>query len=483
MHLTSLIRRSSGSSRRGALKYAGWLQEHMSPFFFQAMSDECDALAMLAHEMGGLKANRSLVLADRPKRLILACPNRSGSLYETLRRIGERDISYAMFSHSSAPMPDMAEELEVQRFEFDRRSNSDIDLSQPVEIPAALVRRVRSELCATFPAFDLKKLDRLLKILWLNNADYVRMSPPARVAYLVWLFDRGNASGGLFIDMCRVVRDGREEMRVLFAVGNPPADEFLLQLLEVFNRLEVGIRRAYCQTISNGTHPYFLGAFFVISRLGEDISPSSPLADRLRRELCTTQILATATPVYSGFVTERLLSGEDAALVNAFIAFCHTTLAHVLPERFGMEDVQHALYDHPEMAQLFIRLFRMRFDPDLPSREGWQAALDSARQAVEEYNTGHRWLDEIRRFVYRACLLLVTRTLKTNFFVVEKQALAFRLDPVYLRELGREFTADLPDTLPFRVTFFFSRYGSGYHVGFSDIARGGWRTIDRKSVV
>jgi len=65
--------------------------------------------------------------------------------------------------------------------------------------------------------------------------------------------------------------------------------------------------------------------------------------------------------------------------------------------------------------------------------------------------------------------------------VDEKQALAFRLDPGYLRLLEREFTADLPETLPFRVTFFFSRFGAGYHVGFSDIARGGWRTVIARS--
>jgi glutamate dehydrogenase len=341
---------------------------------------------------------------------------------------------------------------------------------------------VRAELRSSFPLFDLKKLDHLLKILWLNDENYIRMSPPVRIAYLVWLFDSGNASGGLFLDITEVEREGRSETRVLFAVGNPPHGEFLLQLLEVFNRLDVGIRRAYCQTISNGVHPYFLGSFLVISRKGEDISPESPLAARLKRELCTTQILSTSSPAYRDYVVEGLLSGEDAALVNSFIAFCHTTLAHGQPERFGLEDVQSAFYDHPEMAQLLIRLFRVRFDPDLVEREGlYAAALTEAQDAVEGYNTGHRWLDDIRRAVYRCCLLLVTHTLKTNFFVVEKQALAFRLDPGYLRQLGSEFTADLPEAFPFRVTFFFSRFGAGYHVGFSDIARGGWRTVIARS--
>ncbi|MGB9082131.1 MAG: NAD-glutamate dehydrogenase domain-containing protein, partial [Desulfuromonadaceae bacterium] len=439
-------------------------------------------LTLLAREMGRLQQNRHLILTDQEKRLVIACVNRAGSLYAALRRVGEREISYAMFSHSNADMPGLDSELEIQRFEFDRRQNHEIDLAREVDIPAALTRKVRAELRSSFPAFDLKKLDRLLKIFWLNNQNYIRMSPPARIAYLAWLFDSANASGGLFLDIARVEREGRSETRVLFAVGNPPQEEFLLQLLEVFNRLGVGIRRAYCQTISNGVHPYFLGSFFVSTRQGEDIPPESPLAARLKRELCTTQILATSSPAYRDYVVEGLLSGEDAALVNAFIAFCHTSLAHGQPERFGLDDVQSAFYDHPEMAQFLIGLFRLRFDPDLDQREKlYTAALAEVQDAVEGYNTGHRWLDDIRRAVYRCCLLLVTHTLKTNFFVDEKQALAFRLNPGYLRLLGREFTADLPETLPFRVTFFFSRFGAGYHVGFSDIARGGWRTVIARS--
>ncbi|MDU0459721.1 MAG: NAD-glutamate dehydrogenase [Geobacteraceae bacterium] len=482
MNLPSIVRRGAGAAKKTAERNAAWLQQHMSPYFFLAMDDERDALVALASGMGRLICNRHLILTDKEKLLVIACVNRPGSLYDTLRRIGDREISYAMFSHSNADMPGIDQELEVQRFEFDRRRNHEIDLAKDVAIPASLRRKVRTELRCSFPDFDLSRLDRLLKILWLNNENYIRMSPASRTAYLVWLFDKGNASGGLFLDIAKVVREGRSETRVLFAVGNPPQEDFLLQLLEVFNRLEIGIRRAYCQTISNGIHPYFLGAFYVSSRMEEEIQPDSELAARLKRELCTTQIISTSSPVYRDYVVEGLLTGEDASLVNAFISFCHTSLAHAQPERFGLDAVQSAFYDHPEMAQLLIRLFRLRFDPDQPERERFYCmALEETEEAVEMYNTGHRWLDDIRRAVYRCCLLFVTNTLKSNFFVVEKQALAFRLDPAYLRQLGKEFTADIPETLPFRITFFFSRFGAGYHIGFSDIARGGWRTVIARS--
>ncbi|NVN90916.1 MAG: NAD-glutamate dehydrogenase, partial [Desulfuromonadales bacterium] len=482
MNLPEIIRGTACGERITAERNAAWLQQHMSPYFFQAMNDEQEALLWFARGMERLRRNRSLILVDREKLLVLARVNQPGSLYDNLSRISDRQISYAMFSHSNAPMPDMDEELEVQRFEFDRRRNHEIDLQKPVSIPANLTRSVRQELRSTFPDFDVKKLDSLLKILWLNNENYIRMSPPTRLAWLVWLLERGNASGGLFLDIKRVERDGGPETRVLIAVGNPNQEDLLLQLLEVFKRLEVAIRRAYCQTISNGVHPYFLGAFFILDRNDQPLDQESFLMSRLTRELCTTQIVSTLSPVYHSFVTKGLLTGDDAALINALIAFCHTSLAHNQPDRFGSENVQRAFLDHPEMAQLLIQLFRSRFNPTLKDREtNYRSLLSHVRLAVEEYNTGHRWLDDIRRSIYRCSLLLITHTLKTNFFIVEKQALAFRLDPHYLLELGREFTSDLPETLPFRVTFFFSRCGAGYHIGFSDIARGGWRTVIARS--
>lgn len=478
MNLILLNRKTAAAARKTAQDNSTWLQEHMSQHFFQAMGDEPDALLVLAREMGELRNNKRMILADREKLLAIACVNSPGSLYNTLLRIGERSVSYAMFYHSDTPMPGMESKLEVQRFEFDRRSDQMIDLNSQIDIPAALVKRIRRELRSLFPDFDLKKTDRLLKILWLNNENYVRMYPPSDIAYLIWLFDQGNAAGGIFVDVAKVEPEELADTRVLFAVANPPEGDFLLQVLEVFNRLDIGIKRACCQTISNGVHPYFLGSFYVKSRRGEELSGNGLAAAALRRELCTTQILSTTSPLYKEFVTQGRLSGDDASLLNAFISFCHTTLAHSKPDLFSPDEIQKSFGDHPEMQAALTRLFRIRFDPEISDRdELYRVAHEEAVTAVEGYNTGHRWLDESRRTIYRCCLLLITHTLKTNFFVPEKQALAFRLDPGYLQLIGQEFISDLPDQSPFRVTFFFSRFGTGYHIGFSDIARGGWRTV------
>jgi glutamate dehydrogenase len=457
-----------------------WLREQMNPYYFISMKDEPLANAILERELGTLGDNRRLILADREKALIMAVANHSGSLYHTLRRVDEHEISYAVITHSAGPLPGLDQTLEIQRFEFDRKSNQEIMAGQGIVVPAGIRRQVGSELRRNFPAFDMNNFDRLLRILWLNNENYVRVSPASRVAQILLLLQRGNRNNGFYLGLEEMPGGG--EYRLLFAVGNPPQRDFLLQVMEVFKRLQLAVGRAYCLTISNGIHPYFLGTFYVRQRDGGGLDKGCEQFTRLRRELSTAQILATSSYSYRELVTTCLMGGEDAVLMNAFISFCYSNLAHNQPDRFGFDDVQNAFHAHPEISLQLSGLFRARFDPAITGREeAYAVALAVARQAVADYNTGHRYLDEVRRTIFNCCLSFITHTLKTNFFVLEKQALAFRLDPAYLAELGPEATADLPSAAPFRITFFFSRFGFGYHIGFSDIARGGWRTVIARS--
>jgi glutamate dehydrogenase len=453
-----------------------WLRDQINPYFFIAMQDEPGALALLERELSTLHHNRRLILADREKTLIFARVNEHGSLYDAMRHIQDREISYAMITHSEGPLPGMEQALEIQRFEFDRKKKEQILAWSGIELPAPIVRKVASELRRSYPSFDMKEYDRLLRILWLNNESYVRVSSPLRVAQVLQLLQMAGRRGGVYLYV--EPTPNPLESRVHFAVANPPQKDFLLQLMEVFNRLELGVNRAYCLTVSNGIHPYFLGTFYVRRRSGEKLAANSELFGRLQQELYNTLIVSTKGYAYREFVTTGVMTGEEASLTNAFIAFCHTNLAHNQPDRFGLDDVQAAFHLHPEMSLQLVKLFRARFDPAINERHPlYQNILEETAQAVEGYNTGHRYLDEVRRAIYRCCLLFITHTLKTNFFVLEKQALSFRLDPCYLKELDSQFTSDLPQVTPFRVTFFFSRYGFGYHIGFSDIARGGWRTV------
>ena len=464
-------------SGRGAARL--WLQKEMNPYFFVAMRDEPAALEILTRELATLRYNQRILLADRPTSLILATVSTPGSLYNTLmlRNVTEREMSYAMFAHSTAPLPGMDSPLEIQRFEFARKRDEEISANYDVEVPVALCRRVMRVVRNLFPELHRVDLAPLLNLLWVNNPGYIKISPPRRVAQMLKLFHAVQQQGGLHLD-CEALEDGSGETRVAFAVSNPPQRDFLRQVLEVFNRLGLGINRAYCLTVSNGIHPFFLANFYVHCHNGAPLDPAGEVAAELRGELYNTQLLATTSSTYQELVLPGIMSGGAAALVNAMISFCHSSLAHSQPDRYDVVEVRRAFHANTPLTLQLVELFRLRFDPAVSAREErYHQALAAAEAAVAGYQTGRRRLDDLRRTIFRCALLFIRYTLKSNFYVPAKQALAFRLDPAYLAELGQEFTGDLPAALPFRVTFFSGRVGCAYHVGFSDIARGGWRTV------
>ncbi len=369
VRLDRSILKSVRATARAAADNHRWLRAHMPPFFFITMRDEEAALASLATNLRSLQRNRHLILADQEKEFILARLDVPGSIYETLEQIQNREVSYAEMSHSSAPVPGTDHPLEIQRYEFARKTDAEIAQATDVTIPPRILREVLAVLRAHYPPMDVRERNKLLRLIWLNDERYVRVSPARRVAQLLWLLHQGRAHGGIFLDVEAAGPETPQETRVLLAVGNPPHRDYLAQVMEVFNRLNLGVRRCYTLTISTGIHPYFLGSFYILRRDGHLVEKGSELDTRLRRELYNTQILYTDSAAYRDFVVRRVLTGEEASLINAFIGFCHTNLAHNQPHRYTLEDVIRAFHSHPDIALRLVRLFEARFDPELPDRD------------------------------------------------------------------------------------------------------------------
>ena len=462
-----------------AEKNLGWLYANLHPYFFITMKEEIDAIVALASSLQSIVENRQIILTDQPKKFMVARLDLPGSLYDTLKGLQEQEISYAEMIHSYGPIPGAEANLEIQRYEFERKSRDDIVRGRDVKIDRRTRNAVSSFLKDLYPDFDFGPFDNDLHLLWLNNESYFRISPPERIARILWLYQQGKAHDGLYLDVEKKKNVTHHwESRLLFSVEDPPPKGFLTQVSEVFQRLKIGVRRSYSLNINTGVNVYFLSTFYVTTLDGQLIKKNSDLFRRLKTELYNTQILSTSQSTYTDFVANHIMTGEEASLTNALVAFCHTSLAHNQPDRFDLETVKSAFQSDPEITLQIINVFKKRFTPGLQKRDpDYKKAMEETERIIEGYNTGHRYLDEIRKTIFRTCLSFITHTLKTNFFVPEKHALSFRLDPAYLDDLGPEFTSDLPPKIPFRITFFFGRYGVGYHIGFSDIARGGWRTI------
>jgi glutamate dehydrogenase len=475
--MTELLRTAAADADRNLR----WLTENVPSLFSGALRQDDQALAGLVSGLSRLRRDRRVVVADRDEELILARLDVPGSVFETLQQIQDRAISYAEISHSIAPLPGTTQLLELHHYRFEPQGGAAAAPAVAPGVARDVADRVREAMDDDHP-IPGAAFDELLRVAWTSNARWVALAPARQVAQLLWVLHESRQRGGFFLS-CEQPGGATnpEESTVLFAVESPPRRGYLMQIIEVFNGLDIGVRRCTTVDVETDAHPVFLGIFELAHRKGAPLNDPE-LLNRLRTLLYNTRILATDSPLYRDLVVSGVMAGNEAALVNAFIGFCHANCAHNQPHRYTLEDVVRAFHSHPDIALRLVRLFEARFDPgNSPHAEHYEVALADVERELASYNTGHRRLDDFRRSVFQTALTFVRRTLKTNFFVPEKGALAFRLDPAYLTDLGPEFTADLPPALPFRVTYFCGRHAIGFHVGFADIARGGWRTLVTKT--
>ena len=107
----------------------------MHPYFFITMKEEIGAIVNLASALASVVNNQKVILAELPEKLILARLDIPGSLYDTLKTLQEREISYAEMLHSYGPMPDADRALEIQRFQFQRKSHEEIASAAKVTVP------------------------------------------------------------------------------------------------------------------------------------------------------------------------------------------------------------------------------------------------------------------------------------------------------------------------------------------------------------
>lgn len=457
-----------------------WLEQAMHPFFFTFNQDETDALSALVSNLGRLETIHKLPLIDRNDRIMIAQVGYPNSLYHTLEQLPRRNnLSYTEINTSQLNLPNGEHPLEILRFDYSRKTDQEIAQGNHTPVPNETIEAVLAELTKAKTQLSTEEAKTLIQLLWTNNEQYVRVSHPERLARIIELYAKTRDNDDIYFDAVPFDQGTTgETTRILFGVGNPPPNDYLLQIMGVFKRLNIGVKRAYNLTMSNGVYPYFLATFYVASREGKSLAQGTELYQLLQRELYNTQIISNLSSTYSTMVEVGVINAIDATLVEAMISFTHTNLAHNRPDKFTPDTITQAFTSHFDISLQLIKLFYTRFDPEITERDTlYTAQLAETQQLISTFNTGRRFLDELRRTIFKCALSFINHCLKTNFFIPEKHALSFRLNPAYLEDLGSEFTSDLPVDRPFRITFFFGRRGSGYHIGFSDIARGGWRTL------
>jgi glutamate dehydrogenase len=172
---------------------------------------------------------------------------------------------------------------------------------------------------------------------------------------------------------------------------------------------------------------------------------------------------------FNRLVLSAALSARDVTVLRAYCK-----LLRQAGSAFSQTYMEDTLCAYPQLARSLVMLFRARFDPALDAavRAGRTDALHADIVAALEQVEN---LDEDR--ILRNFLLLIGKTLRTNFFQTDAAGAAKPY--LSLKIASREIDL-LPRPRPLVEIFVYSPRVEGCHLRGGRVARGGIRWSDRR---
>lgn len=305
--------------------------------------------------------------------------------------------------------------------------------------------------------------------------DYVRACSPERILS--------------HAELCRQVRrhtaavvrlDGvqADRSRLVVACANVSSTSLFLRVANRLSTLAIDVTRAYVDTMfADAEEPVVIISTLVAGPDGRPLDPGSELWRRLRGDLERLEWLDAET-LELGYREPALdLGGADVLMTYAGLA--HQLLVKTNRYLYTRSRIDEVLRAQLPLAIEIVDLFRARFDPRQPlSDQAYQDAESRLARAIDE-----RVDDESAAPVLRTVLQAIGATLKTNYYVPGRFALALRLSPALIPRPAAHVSVGGPqdegqasDGL-YGVFWVHGRGFNAFHMRFRDAARGGVRVV------
>ncbi len=273
----------------------------------------------------------------------------------------------------------------------------------------------------------------------------------------------------------------RKELRIMIVVDRESSDLFFSNISDVINSHGLVSNRKYIEQFANGKTVYsiYLDAGCgekILENLIEDISlvyviPKSPLSALFREGKLTAQETVFGVSAWSfahQFLTEYneeyLKLAEVLKESPELIGILRNMKTRLAKDTFNESRIWETLVNHSTILKKAFRLFDKKFNPGRRSHD-----IQNERQNLEKLIL-QRIASDIEQHIFRAVLLFIDITLRTNFYKQEKNSLAFMYAPEYLNQV------EYPET-PFGIFQVIALEFRGFHIRFRDIARGGIRIV------
>ena len=451
--------------------YYRWLEEAMPEQFFDEVDQE--NIILITHNLNGFDLQDYYSPIHLKSTAIVLCldsPDADLNILKNYAFYGIRNYQ-AFVSKTTPPFPQMTSLLRIAILKFTEGiEQKNIPFSLPHREEArALVRKKNPEV--TEDAFD--------KLISGMNTRFLHSLTLDKLVMAFEMFFRAKTR-----DSCQYeVRynetfeeDNTASMQIVLSWRNTPKHNFLYRMARVINRHNLVIKRVNATYINTYSTESTLVMILDLHGMNEKAAWDAASIVDFLREFLTIKYFASFDAIYTCLVSKKTISGIMGNFLRSATNFIHQTLVHVDPHLYSKENVEESLCRHPALTALLCEAFRLKFDPDFLNFEAYLKIRESFLLDVNKLDTGQEEIDTRSKNVLYQAMNFIHFTLKTNFFRTNLTAHSFRLDPQYLNETPFCRKTLFP-FLPYAIFFIKGMHFFGFHIRFTDLARGGLRTV------
>ena len=258
--------------------------------------------------------------------------------------------------------------------------------------------------------------------------------------------------------------------RIIVAVSNSTRRSMLQRLATRLSKSNINIHRAYLDSVDDGNNGWItLVGCVVQGPDGGPIEETSELWKEIRADLLRLKWLDPRA-VRLGYDMPEL-NLATAEVITGLHDLVYQSLVKKNPYAFSPTRLDSLSRKNIDISLAIANLLKERFNPANPMQDSSYA---SRRESILQ--TINTTVDlEDARTMFKKMVDAVDSVKRTNLFIEDRYALAFRIDAAFLSSENRS-------ECPFGVFFVHGRDFNGFHVRFRDIARGGVRAIHPRGV-
>ncbi|MBM3270137.1 MAG: NAD-glutamate dehydrogenase [Candidatus Sericytochromatia bacterium] len=430
-----------------------WFFHSMPAFYFHFTPADEQVRHLQAILMGRVFETRQSVLVrsgDGRVMTFIGPADNEATLLEMLRQTRRLDISSA--------------EIYTSKDNLLMLGVFNLQGAKPVELEAeGVATKIQASIEQLLERYPLSEEDVEAYFTNLTN-DYVLRSSVERIVRHASIFFGTFGREEAYISLDSDVYPDCDRLDV--AVSHVHAANYMQQLVTVLQRFGLSTVRGFQNILADGRHePISMMTLYIVdSRTRE--RPDHDNLKWLSIQKAIQTLKWVEEDELTGLMDTHGLTINEANFLRAATEYVHIFLSKINLYYYSQDRIKQTILRHADLSVQLVRLFKARFD--LREQGDRERKVQEARERSLKLIEGVS--DKVEYRIMSEILRFVTSILKTNYFILNKTGLAFRMSPA---ELDPRYYPQKP----FGFFFFYGKNYRGFHVRWKDMARGGLRIV------